>query len=82
MSFSNENMHTSFDSDAYSLHLAHVWNSNRASSFTMPWERVMPTPWQACKRMRTVYSDMVRVAMPPIPVRQSPDAQLDIYIYR
>ena len=29
--------------------------------------------------MRTVYSDMVRVAMPPMPLRQSSDAQLDIY---
>jgi hypothetical protein len=29
--------------------------------------------------MRTVYSDMVRVAMPPMPVRQLPDAQLDVY---
>lgn len=29
--------------------------------------------------MRTVYPDMVKVAMPPMPVRQLPDAQLDVY---
>jgi hypothetical protein len=72
-------MQTGFDAEAYNLHLAHVWNSNRTSAFTMPWDKTMPTPWQACKRLRTVYPDMVKTAMPPMPVRQEQEAQLDFY---
>ena len=59
----------SFDADAYNLHLTHVWSNNRTSAFTMPWDRTMTSPWQACKRMRTVFPDMVKSAMPPMPIQ-------------
>ena len=74
MPFSS-NFGNNFDDDAYNMHLAHVWTQNRSSAFTMPWDRVMTSPWQACKRMRTVYADMVKSAMPPMPVRQQQEVQ-------
>lgn len=77
MSFSDADNRTGFDDDAYSLHLAHIWSANRSSAFTMPWERTMATPWQACKRMRTVYPDMIRAAMPPMPIRPEPEQRVD-----
>ena len=64
-----------FDGDAYNLHLTHVWSANRSTAFTMPWERTMTSPWQACKRMRTVFPDMVRTPLPPLPVRSEPEAK-------
>ena len=76
MPFSS-NFGNKFDDDAYNMHLAHVWTQNRSSAFTMPWDRVMTSPWQACKRMRTVYADMVKSAMPPMPVRQQQEVQLE-----
>ena len=67
----------SFDSDAYDIHLAHVWSSNKTAAFTMPWDRAMTTPWQACKRMRTVFPDMIKSAIPPMPLRPEREAPLD-----
>ena len=70
MSFTDDANKNGFDRDAYNMHLAHVWNSNRTSAFTMPWERTMPSPWQACKRLRTVFPDMIKRPMPPMPIVQ------------
>ena len=74
-SFSNAT--NGYDPDVYNMHLGHVWTQNRATSFTMPWDRVMSTPWQACKKMRTVYPDMVKSAIPPMPVLDDRVVQQD-----
>ena len=77
MPFTDDDRTAGFDGDAYNLHLAHVWSSNRATAFTMPWERTMPSPWQACKRMRTVFPDMIKSAIPPMPATIQTDLQSD-----
>ena len=75
MSSTDDSSSGVFDGDAYSLHLTHVWSANRSTAFTMPWERTMTSPWQACKRMRTVFPDMVRTPLPPLPVGSEPEAK-------
>lgn len=37
----------------------------------------MSSPWQACKRMRTVFPDMIKSAMPPMPQGRAQEVQQD-----
>lgn len=54
-------------SSVYDQNLRHIWTQHFKSSFRMPWERTLNTPWEVCKRLRT--NDMeVSGAIPPLPV--------------
>ena len=63
-----------FDTDSstvskfcYEQHLRHVWTTNHASTFKMPWELSLNTPWDACKKLRTSGFDL-HGPLPPVPV--------------
>ena len=51
----------------YEQHLRHIWTTNHASTFKMPWELTLNTPWDACKKLRTSSFDL-HGPLPPVPV--------------
>lgn len=54
-------------SSCYEQHLRHIWSANHVSTFKMPWELSMSTPWDACKRLRTNRLEL-HGPLPPVPV--------------
>lgn len=53
--------------DVYEQHFRHIWTSNHISNFKTPWELTMTTPWEACKRLRTIRAD-IRGPSPPVSI--------------
>ena len=37
----------------------------------------MTTPWQVCKRMRTAFPDMIKSAIPPMPLQPERETPMD-----
>ena len=51
----------------YEQHLRHIWSTNHASTFKMPWELNLNTPWDVCKKLRTSNFDL-HGPLPPVPI--------------
>jgi len=54
-------------SSCHERYIRHIWNADQNSTFKMPWELSMDTPWDACKRLRTNEIDL-HGPLPPMPV--------------